>query len=596
MAMNPGIRHNESVFLRLLVLLILLAVLPCAIISYIIYGMARDRQLTQSAVLLGSLSADRELATRLLIQRRRDELGFLVGDPETVRLARELKGRARPSSDRPLEQMVQRSDFFIGLSVFDTATGRSRTAGTFPQEIMERLALEMKQKQEKSFVRAEALPGGARALLFGQSILEEGSGRGEILLGLSRLDIFDDLFEDTSMLGATGESFLTDYKGVALTALRYSSHEKMSHPIDASAMRDCLAGNSKSFVITPDYVGVPTAMSYRPVQSYGGCIMVHMRASEIMAPSKAMRNMVVAIVATTITAIAAMAFLVIRKLTRMDKERNRMQEDLAEHVSRAEAMVAERTRMNKALEERTEELEAANKELEAFSYSAAHDLRAPLRSIESFAQILAKRYSAKLDEDGKDFLNIIRDSSKKMRRLIDELLELSKAGRHEINHQEIDMGELARSVIQEITVAPESRMEFNVKTLPPALAERVLIRQVFLNLLSNAVKFTRPVENAVIEVGGESKGNENIYYVKDNGVGFDPKYLNKIFGVFQRLHNSAEFEGTGVGLAIVQRVIQRHGGRVWAEGKVNEGATFYFTIPKEPIIVVQRTGSEQEKI
>ncbi|MBI2413695.1 MAG: hypothetical protein HYV24_10865 [Deltaproteobacteria bacterium] len=594
--MNPGIRHNESVFLRLLVLLILLAVLPCAIISYIIYGMARDRQLTQSAVLLGSLSADRELATRLLIQRRRDELGFLVGDPETVRLARELSGRAGSSSDKPLEQMVQRSEFFVGLSVMDMATGRSRTAGTFPQEIMERLALEMKQKQEKSFVRAEALPGGARALLFGQSIREEGSGRGEILLGLSRLDIFDDLFEDTSMLGATGESFLTDSRGIALTALRYSSHEKMSHPIDASAMLDCLAGNSKSFVITPDYVGVPTAMSYRPVQSYGGCIMVHMRASEIMAPSKAMRNMVVAIVATTITAIAAMAFLVIRKLTRMDKERNRMQEDLAEHVRRAEAMVAERTRMNKALEERTEELEAANKELEAFSYSAAHDLRAPLRSIESFAQILAKRYSARLDEDGKDFLNIIRDSSKKMRRLIDELLELSKAGRHEINHQEIDMGELARSVIQEITVAPESRTEFNVKTLPPALAERVLIRQVFLNLLSNAVKFTRPVENAVIEVGGESKGNENIYYVRDNGVGFDPKYLNKIFGVFQRLHNSAEFEGTGVGLAIVQRVIQRHGGRVWAEGKVNEGATFYFTIPKEPIIVVQRTGSEQEKI
>ncbi|MBI4948704.1 MAG: hypothetical protein HY955_00985 [Deltaproteobacteria bacterium] len=578
--------HNESVFLRLLVVLILLAVIPCAVISYIIYDMARSAHLNQSAVLLGSLSADRELATRLLIQRRRDELGFLAGDPETVRLARELSGRAGSSSDKPLEQMVQRSEFFVGLSVMDMATGRSRTAGTFPQEILERLALEMKQKQEKSVVRAETLPGGARALLFGQSIREEGSGRGEILLGLSRLDIFDDLFKDTSMLGATGESFLTDSRGIALTALRYSSHEKMSHPIDASAMLDCLAGNSKPFVVTPDYVGVPTAMSYRPVGSYGGCVMVHMRASEVMSPINTLRNMVAAIVATTITAVALMAFLVIRKLTRMDKERNRLQEDLARHVSRAEAMAAERAEMNKVLEKRTEELEAANKELEAFSYSAAHDLRAPLRSIESFAQILEKRYSGKLDEDGRDFLNIIRGSSKKMRQLIDDLLELSKAGRHEIKSLEVDMGELAKSVIQDLTAhASDLRMEFNVKALPPALAERVLIRQVFLNLLSNAVKFTRPVENAVIEVGGESKENENIYYVRDNGVGFDPKHLNKIFGVFQRLHDSAEFEGTGVGLAIVQRIIQRHGGRVWAEGKVDEGATFYFTIPKKPFIM-----------
>lgn len=580
--------HNESVFQRLLVVLILLAVIPCAVISYIIYDMARSAHLNQSAVLLGSLSADRELATRLLIQRRRDELGFLAGDPETVRLARELSGRAGSSSDKSLEQMVQRSEFFVGLSVVDMATGRSRTAGTFPQEILERLALEMKQKQERSFVRAEALPGGERALLIGQSVRGRGEdpGRSELLLGLSRLDIFDDLFKDTSMLGATGESFLTDSRGIALTALRYSSHEKMSHPIDASAMLDCLAGNSRSFVVTPDYVGVPTAMSYRQVGSYGGCVMVHMRASEVMSPINTLRNMVIAIVTTTITAVALMAFLVIRKLTRMDKERNRLQEDLARHVSRAEAMAAERAEMNKVLEKRTEELEAANKELEAFSYSAAHDMRAPLRSVESFAQILEKRYAGKLDEDGKDFLNIIRGSSKKMRQLIDDLLELSKAGRHEIKSLEVDMGELAKSVIRDLTAhASDLRMEFNVKTLPPALAERVLIRQVFLNLLSNAVKFTRPVENAVVEVGGESKENENIYYVRDNGVGFDPKHLNKIFGVFQRLHDSAEFEGTGVGLAIVQRIIQRHGGRVWAEGKVDEGATFYFTIPKKPFIM-----------
>lgn len=597
--MEFGRQHNEPVFLRLLVVLILLAVIPCAVIGYIIYGAARSAHLEQSAVLLSSLSADRELTTRLLIEKQRDSLGFLANDSNILRLARELTGRARLSSDKSLEQMVQRSAFFAGLAVIDMATGRNQSAGTFPQEIMERLALEMKQKQEKSFVRAEALPSGERVLLIGQVIQgwEENSERSEILLGLARLTIFEDLFKNTSMLGATGESFLSDSKGIALTSLRYSSHVKMGHPIDAKAMLDCLAGNSKAFVITPDYVDVPTAMSYRPVQSYGGCVMVHMRASEVIAPINTLRSMVIAIVATTITAVALMAFLVIRKLLQMDKERNQLQEDLARHASHAEAMVAERTKMNKALEERSEELVAVNKELEAFSYSVAHDLRTPLRSIDSFAQILAKRYSDRLDGEGKDFLNIIRGSAKKMRQLIDDLLELSHVSRHEIKLQEIDMSELAKSVFQELTAsATESRIKCDVKTLPPARAERILIRQVFFNLLSNAIKFTRPVENAVIEVGGESKENENIYYVRDNGVGFDPKYLNMIFGVFQRLHNSAEFEGTGLGLAIVQRVIHRHGGRVWAEGKVNGGAAFYFTIPKEPFIVGQRTGNEQEKI
>ncbi len=592
MAMRPDRRHNDSVFFRLLVVLILLAVIPSAGIGYVIYSVARSRHLEQSAVLLNSLAADRELAARLMIEKQRDALSFLAYDPNTLRLVRELPGRAAPSGDKFLEQMVQRSPFFAGLSVVDMATGRHRMAGTFPQDIIERSALEMRQKQKQSLVSVETLPGGERVLLIGQVVRdwETGSGRDGVLLGLTKLGIFNELFQDTSMLGATGESFLADSRGVALTALRYHAHGKSNHPIDARAMLDCLAGNSKPFVITPDYVDVPTAMSYRPVQSYGGCIMVHMRATEVMAPIKTLRNMVLAVVATIITAVALMTFLVMKKMLRMNKERDRLEEDLARQVTRTEAMVVERTKTNKVLEERTVELEDVNKELEAFSYSVAHDLRSPLRSIDGFAQILVKKYFDKFDNDGKDFLNIIRDSTKKMKQLIDDLLALSHAGRHEIKLQDIDMAELARSVIQELkATAPERRIEFNVKTLSPARAEQALICQVFVNLVSNAIKFTRPVENAVIEVGCESKEGENIYYVRDNGIGFDPKYLNKIFGVFQRLHGSAEFEGTGIGLAIVQRIIHRHGGRVWAEGKVNEGATFYFTIPKETLTTIQRT-------
>lgn len=242
-------------------------------------------------------------------------------------------------------------------------------------------------------------------------------------------------------------------------------------------------------------------------------------------------------------------------------------------------------RLNKELEQRviqrTAQLEAANKELEAFSYSVSHDLRAPLRAIDGFSKIVIEGYYDKLDEEGKRQLNVIRDNTQKMGQLIDDLLSLSRLGRQEMNFAEIRMDKLAKSVFDELKAADVQRnLQFDIKALPHAYGDRALIHQVFANLISNAIKFTRPKDAAAIEVGGWSEGEENIYYVKDNGVGFDMQYKNKLFGVFQRLHGESEFEGVGVGLAIVHRIIQRHNGRLWAEGEVNKGAAFYFTLPK----------------
>lgn len=229
----------------------------------------------------------------------------------------------------------------------------------------------------------------------------------------------------------------------------------------------------------------------------------------------------------------------------------------------------------------TAQLEDTNKELEAFSYSVSHDLRAPLRAIDGFSRVILEDYVDKLDDEGKRFLNIIRGNTQKMGQLIDDLLVFSRFGRQAIRASDIDMAKLAKAVSEEIKLAvPERKVQFTINTLSPAQGDKAMIRQVFANLLSNAIKFTRPKENAMIEVVGSNEGDENIYYVKDNGVGFDMQYVNKLFGVFQRLHSTEEFEGTGVGLAIVQRIIHRHGGRVWAEGKVNEGATFFFTLPR----------------
>jgi PAS domain S-box-containing protein len=248
--------------------------------------------------------------------------------------------------------------------------------------------------------------------------------------------------------------------------------------------------------------------------------------------------------------------------------------------------IAERRRFNQDLEQRvlkrTTELEAANKELEAFSYSVSHDLRAPLRGIVGFAQLLVKSHQDRLDKEGKRWLGIIQSETQRMGRLIDELLNFSRLGRQQMQSSLLDMGALAQSVFQELTALQTDRTpQFELKPLPPARGDQALLRQVFVNLLSNAVKFTRHREGARIELGSRNEGEENIYYVQDNGVGFDPKYVHKLFGVFQRLHHEDEFEGTGVGLALVQRIVHRHGGRIWAEAVLNKGATFYFALPRE---------------
>jgi signal transduction histidine kinase len=236
-------------------------------------------------------------------------------------------------------------------------------------------------------------------------------------------------------------------------------------------------------------------------------------------------------------------------------------------------------RMADALEERSSELKAANKELEAFSYSVSHDLRAPLRHIDGFASILLEDYAECLDEEGRRVLGVVCDSSRQMGRLIDDILTFSRLSRVDMKKSEIDMADLACSVAEELRRREPGRaVDLRIDDLPAARGDPSLMRQVFVNLISNALKFTRHKPEARVEVGAFAQGGENVYYVRDNGAGFDMAYADKLFGVFQRLHREEEFEGTGIGLTIIRHIVERHGGRVWAEGRVNEGATFYFTL------------------
>lgn len=237
-------------------------------------------------------------------------------------------------------------------------------------------------------------------------------------------------------------------------------------------------------------------------------------------------------------------------------------------------------KLNKELEATALKLDLAYKDMESFSYSVSHDLRAPLRIIGSMSGIVLKDYYDKLDDEGRKLLNSIQGNTKKMDKLVLALLDLSKVGRQEMRIDEIDMEKEAALIAADLkAAAPERNITVTLKDLPSAYGDITLVRQVLANLLSNAVKFTRNRDVPVIEIGGRREDNENVYFVKDNGAGFDMDYANKLFGVFQRLHREKEFEGIGIGLSIVQRIVKRHGGRVWAEGRPNEGATFYFSLP-----------------
>jgi PAS domain S-box len=241
-------------------------------------------------------------------------------------------------------------------------------------------------------------------------------------------------------------------------------------------------------------------------------------------------------------------------------------------------------RMNIELEQRvaarTAQLTAANQELEAFTYSVAHDLRAPLRHIDAFSRILSEDFAASLPPEARRYLETIRNGSRNMSQLVDDLLNLARVGRQELRRKPIPLGGLVNEVVADLKRETEGRhIEWHIRQLPTVECDPGLMKQVFANLLSNAVKYTRPRQTSVIEVGSDKTNGETAIFVRDNGVGFNMKYVDKLFGVFQRLHRAEEFEGTGVGLATVDRILRKHGGSIWAEAGVNQGATFYFTVP-----------------
>ncbi len=277
--------------------------------------------------------------------------------------------------------------------------------------------------------------------------------------------------------------------------------------------------------------------------------------------------------------------------------RRRVEQQLLQSNDQLEREVAERTRqaallehtaieirtLNQDLQTRSHQLEASNKELEAFAYSISHDLRAPLRHMVGYAELLQKHEASPLDDTGREYMRSILDSAKRMGHLIDDLLAFSRIGRAETRKTAVNLEQLLQEPLTEVRPDTDGRnIIWRIGTLPVVHGDRSMLRLALVNLLSNAVKFTRTRAQAEIEIGStEGKDNDVVVFIRDNGVGFNMKYVHKLFGVFQRLHRQEAFEGTGIGLATVQRIIDRHGGKVWAEGLKDEGAVFYFSAPKQ---------------
>ena len=276
-------------------------------------------------------------------------------------------------------------------------------------------------------------------------------------------------------------------------------------------------------------------------------------------------------------------------IAEMARAFNSMMSELEEQTTKIRQLNAE---LEQRVAQRTAQLEASNKELEDFSYSMSHDMRTPLRALDGFSKILIDEHSANLNDEGKRLVKVLRDNAQRMGRLVDDILHFLSMGRRNMDYSIIDFAKLASETATELQAAAPARcLRIEIGSLPPTWGDRDMIREVLQNLLSNAVKFSPVNAEALIEVNGTSEKSENIYSVRDHGIGFDMRYVNKLFRVFERVHPTGLFEGSGIGLALVKRILTRHGGRVWAEGKVNEGTTIYFALPNP----AKKMGSEAAK-
>ncbi len=374
----------------------------------------------------------------------------------------------------------------------------------------------------------------------------------------------------------TAETMLIRREGSEVVYLNDVRHQKgtaltLRLPISNRYLPAAVAAMGKEGIFEGvDYRGREVLAALRSIPDSSWIIVSKVDKEEVYAPIRGHFWNVTLMIGLCVFSAGAGVLLIWRK---------REEEGRKKYLRQLEDTVKRRT---EELDQAYKQLKESYKDLESFSYSVSHDLRAPLRIIGGLSEVILDDKNEKLSDEGKKLLGSIQGHAKRMDKLVLALLDLSKIGRQDMRIDEIDLAKEASLICADLKAAnPDRNITVSIKDLPTIYGDITLIRQVISNLLSNAIKFTSTKDVALIEVGCKRGDTEDVYYVKDNGAGFDMKYADKLFGVFQRLHSTKEFEGTGIGLSTVERIIRRHGGRVWAEGRPNEGATFYFALPRK---------------
>ncbi|HTR44953.1 MAG TPA: ATP-binding protein [Thermodesulfovibrionales bacterium] len=425
---------------------------------------------------------------------------------------------------------------------------------------------------------------------------------GEIIIEIDMEPIYV-LIRDTTGLGHTGEELIAKRDGdtvLYLSPIRSDPDAALKKRVPFSgkagfpAQRAVLGESGSGLAM--DYSGVEVLAAWRYIPSLRWGLVTKIAASEAFAPVSHLKKVAISLALSIMVLGIVAALLIAKSLSDPIKALQegaeiigkgdlqcRVGSDAKDEIGQLsrvfDCMTVSLAETNAALKQKAAELEAANKELEGFSYSVSHDLRAPLRHMAGFMELLRKKEWSRLDETSRRYVTVITEASKKMGRLIDDLLSFSRIGRSEMHMAAVDFGTLVRETVEEVQHDAEGReVSWTIGELPDVKGDAALLRLMLVNLFSNALKFTRTRTRAEIEMGCTRVQDEHVFFIRDNGVGFDAKYSGKLFGVFQRLHRQDEFEGTGIGLANVQRIVSRHGGRIWAEGTVGQGATFYFTL------------------
>jgi len=607
---------------RILLLFVLLAIVPVVIVGFLAYYTGRQsiEQVEINHLVSTNLMKSSEL-TRW-IEGNQQRIEELAQRPLMVQYSATMvtSDPADPSYDQArlsleadhLSPRVKPVGGFIEMSVIGPGSGVILASSDDMQEgkyyANQRFFAEGKTHTYTQGV-FYSLPLQQTTMIVSTPISDRRENLVAVLAG--RLDLRDLslIMSAQSGLSQSEKTYLVNKSNFFVTEPGSGEEYALKKTVRTEGVQAGLSG-SAGVAFYEDYRNIPVIGAYKWLPEYNMCLITEVDQAEAYAPVNSMAVTMVTIVSLLTLIVVAAGFLLARTITQplarlvagaaeigrhghLDQKVGTEDRDEIGELSRAFDRMATELKettvsiddLERRIHERTAQLEAANRELEAFTYSVSHDLRAPLRAIDGYTRILLDDYQPLLDAEGKRVCSVISDGAHKMSDLIDDLLAFSRMGRSALNPSKIDMETLVKTIFQELTTAQSrKRIDFQVDTVRPAVGDPALLRQVWVNLLSNAIKFSSRQKHAVIRVKGENGENETVYSVKDNGVGFDMQYAGKLFGVFQRLHSVREFEGNGVGLALVQRVILRHGGRVWAEGEVGKGAIFYFTLPRQGVI------------